>query len=88
MTDEDTLFEFPCDFPIKAMGEADAAFESVVLEIVARHAPDMDHEAVRRRPSRNGRYLAVTVTIRARSKRQVDAIYAELSAHRKVLMAL
>ena len=88
MADDDTLFEFPCDFPIKAMGEASAAFEAAVLEIVQRHAPDFDDQAVRRRPSRNGRYLAVTVTIRARDKQQLDAIYAELSAHREVLMAL
>ncbi len=88
MADDDTLFEFPCDFPIKAMGEASAAFKAAVLEIVQRHAPDFDDQAVRRRPSRNGRYLAVTVTIRARDKQQLDAIYAELSAHREVLMAL
>ena len=88
MTDDVTLFDFPCDFPIKAMGEASAAFETVVLEIVRRHAPDLDTQAVRKRPSRNGRYLAVTVTIRARDKQQLDAIYSELSAHRKVLMAL
>ena len=88
MADDDTLLQFPCDFPIKAMGEASAAFETVVLEIVQRHAPDFDHETVRKRPSRNGRYLALTVTIRARDKAQLDAIYAELSAHRQVLMAL
>ncbi|MDH3452684.1 MAG: DUF493 domain-containing protein [Gammaproteobacteria bacterium] len=88
MTDDDTLFEFPCDFPIKALGEASVGFEVAVLEIVQRHAPDFDTQAVRKRPSRNGRYLAVTVTIRARNKRQLDAIYAELSAHRQVLMAL
>ncbi|MDH3713231.1 MAG: DUF493 domain-containing protein [Gammaproteobacteria bacterium] len=85
---DDTLFDFPCDFPIKAMGQASAGFEAVVLEIVQRHAPDLGEGAVRTRPSRNGRYLAITITIRARNKQQLDAIYAELSAHSDVLMAL
>jgi putative lipoic acid-binding regulatory protein len=88
VADDDTLFEFPCDFPIKAMGEASAGFEAVVLEIVQKHAPDLGDGAVRTRPSRNGRYLSITVTIRARDKQQLDAIYADLSAHRDVLMAL
>jgi len=40
------------------------------------------------RPSRNGRYLGLTVTINARSKEQVDAIYQELSSNTMVIMAL
>ena len=88
MDSDDTLFEFPCDFPIKAMGEASVRFETVVLDIVRRHAPDLGEGAVRKRPSKNGKYVAITVTIRARDKKQLDAIYAELSAHQDVLMAL
>jgi putative lipoic acid-binding regulatory protein len=88
VADDDTLFDFPCDFPIKAMGQASDGFEAVVLEIVQKHAPDLGEGAVRTRTSRNGRYLAITVTIRARDKQQPDAIYADLSAHRDVLMAL
>ena len=88
LDDGDKLLEFPCDFPIKAMGAASAYFETLVLEIVRRHVPDLDRDAVRRRPSRNGRFLSITVTVRARNKQQLDAIYAELSAHQDVLMAL
>lgn len=40
------------------------------------------------RPSRNGRYLSVTVTVRAVSQEQLDAIYRELSSSEAVLMAL
>ena len=88
MADDDTLLEFPCDFAIKAMGVSGEAFEAVVMDIVSRHAPDVDRSAVRSRPSRNGKYVAITVTIRAHSKQQIDAIYMELSAHQQVLMAL
>ncbi len=79
---------FPCRFPIKAMGAAEAGFEELVVQIVRRHVPDLGEGAVTRRPSRGGRYLAVTVVIEARGQAQLDAIYQALSAHERVLMAL
>jgi len=38
----DTLFEFPCAFPIKIMGLADDALAQAVLGVVLSHAPDFD----------------------------------------------
>ena len=43
---------------------------------------------MRTRASRGGRYLAVTVTVRAQSRDQLDDIYRALSAHERVLFAL
>ena len=37
--DDDILFGFPCDFPIKAMGRAVPELEAAVLEIMHRHVP-------------------------------------------------
>jgi hypothetical protein len=88
MSEPDTLFEFPCRFPIKAMGKADANFELLIVDIVQRHAPDHENHTVSSRPSKGGKWLAVTVTIEATSKAQLDAIYHELTAHEKVVMAL
>jgi len=85
---EETLFEFPCDFPIKAMGPAGPVFEAVVIELVRRHAPDLDVEAIRVRASSGGKWVAVTVTVRATSKQQLDAIYQELTNHEMVKWAL
>lgn len=87
--DRDTLFEFPCRFPIKAMGRADADIEQVVVSIVRRHAPGLDlMGAVSVRPSKAGRWLAVTVVIEAQSRDQLDTIYRELTAHEAVIWAL
>ena len=85
---ESTLLEFPCDYPIKVMGAAGGGLDAVVAQIVRRHAPDLSEGAIRTRASRNGNYVAVTVTIRARHKGQLDAIYRELTAHHQVLIAL
>ena len=86
MDDSESLLEFPCTFPIKAMGQP-PDFEALVVAIVERHAPH-DVLGVSVRESRAGRYLAVTVRIRAHSRAQLDAIYQDLSDHERVVMAL
>lgn len=84
---EETFFEFPCSFPIKAMGKTNMELDLLVIEIISRHAP-IGKEAITTRPSKDGNYLAVTVTIEASSKQQLDAIYQDLNDHPHVLMTL
>ena len=84
----ETLLEFPCEFPIKAMGLACDELEIAVLEIVNRHVDDLGEGALKMKPSRNGKYVAITVTINATSKDQLDAIYMELTACEHVSIAL
>jgi putative lipoic acid-binding regulatory protein len=85
---EETLLEFPCQFPIKVMGKADVEFDLLVLEIIQQHTNVPEKTKMTSRPSQNGKYLAVTVHIEATSKQQLDAIYRQLSAHPLVLVAL
>jgi len=79
---------FPCTFPIKAVGLATETFDALVVGIVRRHAPDIMEGAVTVRPSAEGKYLAVTVTIQASSRAQLDAIYRDLVACEQVLFAI
>ena len=85
---EETLFEFPCAFPLKVMGLAHDALAQTVLEVVLRHAPDFDGATMEMRASSGGKYLSLTCTITAQSKRQLDALYTELSSHPLVKVAL
>ena len=89
MSDEqESPLQFPCDFPIKAMGKTGCNLDITVVEIVRRHAPDLAEGAVHTRDSRQGNYIAVTVTVRATSREQLDAIYQDLVDHDDVIMAL
>ena len=89
MTDtEESLFEFPCEFPIKAMGKADCALDIIVVEIVRRHAPDISEGKIHTRDSKQGNYTAVTVIVTATSREQLDAIYQDLVDCEDVIMAL
>ena len=84
----DSLLEFPCDFPIKAIGKAGRDIDAIVFTLVRAHAPDLGEGAIRSRTSRNGSYQSVTVTIRATSRAQLDDIYRALSAHDDIVMVL
>ena len=92
MTDEQANtgkgFDFPCAYAVKAMGLAEDGFDELVVEIVRRHCPDIAEGAVSSRSSSGGKYVSVTVNIQAESHDQLNRIYADLSAHDKVLSRL
>ncbi len=85
---DDSLIEFPCDFPIKIMGLRTEGFTQTVLEIVLAHAPDFDAEAMTVQQSSKGTYLSVTCTIRALSQDQLDSLYRALTSHPAVKLVL
>lgn len=86
--DKDTLFEFPCAYPLKVMGKRDDDFRSLVLGIVQKHVGDIEIDRIVERPSKDGNYLSLTVTFEARSKDQLDSLYRELTSCHRVLVAL
>ena len=89
MHDEDeSPLQFPCEFPIKAMGQSNCDLEAVVTDIVRKHAPDLEEDAVYSRTSAQGNYTSVTVVVNATSREQLDAIYQDLVDCKTVIMAL
>lgn len=87
MNDE-TLLEFPCDFPIKIMGRESNEFQALARSLVEKHSGPLADEAVVSSLSRNGNFVSVTVTVVATSQEQLDDIYRELTSNDAVLMAL
>jgi putative lipoic acid-binding regulatory protein len=83
-----SVFTFPCAFPIKAIGRSSADFETTVMSIIRRHAPDLDDRSVTSRSSGSGNYLSISATLTAHSREQLDALYVELSGHEQVLWVL
>jgi len=80
--------EFPTEFPIKVMGRCDSDLKILTRAIVERHAGPLGDERVKTRTSGDGNFLALTYTINAQSREQLDAIYRELTACKAVVMAL
>lgn len=88
MSDQETLFEFPCEFPIKVMGETADDFDAFVVSIIRKHVDDIPEGAATSRASSGGKFQSVTVTFTATSKAQLDAIYRELTACSRIKMVL
>ena len=88
MQEKESLLEFPCDFPIIAIGRAVSGFEAMALGIVRYHVPEFETDDMRSAVSRNGNYLSVTFTVRVSSRRQLDDLYRGLTDCKAVLMVI
>ncbi len=86
--DEDQLMTFPCDFALKVMGLNIDDYSAYVLSVCQKHVNDVTSDCVHTRPSRNGKYIAVTVQLIATSRQQLDELYIELNAYKHTKMAL
>jgi hypothetical protein len=87
----ESLIEYPCDFPIKVMAVAQAAQVDLVEAIAAvaiQYDPGFKADTITTRPSAKGNYLGLTITVRATSRTQLDALYQALSSHSMVKMVL
>jgi putative lipoic acid-binding regulatory protein len=87
-TPTESLIVYPSDFPIKIMGITQDAFAQTMVELVMLHDPDFHAGKMEMRPSSNGNYLSLTVTIRATSREQLDNLYRALSSHPMVKVVL
>jgi putative lipoic acid-binding regulatory protein len=86
---EQSLIEYPSDFPIKVMGANTEAFVEAIVALTVQHDPGFDAATrLARRPSSSGNYLGLTLTVRATSREQLDNLYRAFSSHPLVKYAL
>ncbi|CAG4891302.1 DUF493 family protein [Paraburkholderia saeva] len=84
----DSLFEFPCDFPIKVMGKSHPDFHATIVTVIRQFDGEFDATRVETRPSSSGNYTGLTVTVRAQSRAHLDDIYRALTGHPMVKVVL
>ena len=85
---EESLIEYPSDFPIKVVGIMHDEFTDRIVQMIIEHDPTFDAGKVEMRPSSQGNYLSLTVTVRATSHEQLDNLYRALSGHEMVKFVL
>jgi len=88
MAEQTVLLEFPCDFPLKVMGETREGFAETIVEVVRQHDPDFDAGRMEMRASSGGKYVSLTCTVTATSKPQLDDLYRALTSHPWVKVVL
>jgi putative lipoic acid-binding regulatory protein len=85
---EETLLEFPCEFPIKMMGRDQGSFRKTAIAVVEEHTGKLPDDAISTSSSRKGNFVSITVTINAQNQQQLDDIYQALTDHEEILVAL
>jgi len=85
---QETLIEFPCDFPIKVMGESHADFTAEVIKTIRSKLKHFDENDIEMRGSSGGKYISLTCTVHVTSKPQLDDIYRALTSHPMVKVVL
>ena len=85
---DETLIEYPCDFPVKAMGPAEYDIAGIFEDIVRKHLPHQKSLTITKKESSGGKYLSVTIVLEAQNREQLDAVYLDLNGHEHILMTL
>ena len=86
--ENESLIEYPCDFPIKVMGKSHPEFAATIVTLIRTFDSAFDETRVETRPSSGGNYTGLTVTVRAVSREQLDEIYRALTGHPMVKVVL
>ena len=79
---------FPDTYSIKAVGVDEDDFAEFTAQLVRGVVGDASSVSYRTRPSRNGSYLAVTLSFIAADQQQLDTVFELMSAQDRVVWVL
>ena len=82
----ESLLKFPTDVPVKVFGRNDDKFRAAAIKIAEAHYGDA-HKVVEH-VSKKGNYLSLTITVHAKNRAQIDALYTDLVASDEVIMVI
>ena len=88
MTEEPPQITYPCDYPIKVVGDVRENLHDEVYEVVMRHDPSMTTDKVSQRTSRKGNFVSISFMLVAQSQEQIEALFAELKEIESVRLVL
>ncbi len=76
----EALWEFPMQYPIKLIGLAGDDLINAVRAIILQHFPTYDLATLEVQPSSNGTYHSIRAVLPFDHRDQVNAIYADFAA--------
>jgi len=84
----DPNIEFPCEYPIKVIGDVQGSAVEQIVAVVRKHAPEVTPDHVSLRESSKGNFHSVRVNIWATGEPQLRALHADLLALSSVRLVL
>lgn len=79
---------YPCDYPIKVVGDVAPGFHDEVFDVVVRHDPTMTTDKVSQKTSRKGNFVSISFMLTASSEDQLRALFDDLKQIEAVRMVL
>ena len=76
--DQMPKIDFPCDYPIKVIGEVEEDAVTRILSVVRTHAPEVTPDQVSQRSSRDGNFQSIRISIVATGEDQLKQLHTEL----------
>ena len=86
--EDETAIQFPCNYPIKVIGEAVPDFLDDVLTIVRKYDVTMALDKIKERASKEGKYKSITLLFWATGEPQLKQMFVELQQCEAVRMVL
>lgn len=78
--------KFPADVAVKVFGRNEEKFRVAAVAIARQHYGDS--HTVAEQPSKKGNYLSLTITVRAQTRAEIDAMYTDLTASEDIIMVI
>ena len=85
---DETRISYPCDYPIKVVGDVRAEFHREVFDVVFRHDPTLTTERVSQKTSRKGNFISISFMLQAHSEAQIQALFEDLKQIESVRLVL
>jgi len=84
----ETSIVFPCDYPIKVVGDVRPNFHEEVFNAVAKHDPTMTSDRVSQKTSRKGNYVSISFVMLATGESQLKSLFEDLKEIESVRLVL
>jgi uncharacterized protein len=83
------LIDYPTVYAFKVMGKQEHGFKEYVRQLFKRLlGTEVSQDSISEQPSRQGRYVSLTVSVYLLSEEQRQTIYQSLHKERRVLYYL
>ena len=87
-TQQAPKIKYPCEYPIKIIGQSDPNLYKLVIKVMEAHSPGFEHSKITVRDSKNGIFQAITVIIIATGPDQLKSLFRDLKVDPLVKMVL
>lgn len=79
--------EFPVEYPVKLIGLDQDDFFELAFSLLSKHITGLSRSDLSERKSDNNKYLSVSTTFVAENRQQVQALYDDVAAEKRILIA-